>query len=361
MFSNLLSARHGALRLSSALVAASAFLAACDNDNQPVAPKAPPVASAPVAGDPSLSPRVSGNIVIKLIDKNKNLISTGTAQLEITGPSNNTFWMYDNDASDSDSTTGQIVLKHLSTGTWKVCEVGPPNGYGVVGSFCQTTDVYVGATSGLFYTNAPITILQWSVKDNGANLVGGATVTLDSNNVVIGQILDNSQSDGDPAAGKFQLPIPYETNYRICFTTAPQGYVLYPGQQTCFSGAIKMGMGVVDFGTFVVAPNLSASWKVTDGTIDASGQPTLIGPAGFRLTFGATSVDFADNGPADYDPVVGRIAVQLPFAGTYTICETVPPPNHWNANPACKQFTVASGVPVDLGYYVNYEQQVFKP
>ena len=127
MFSNLLSARHGAVRLSSALVAASAFLAACDNDSQPVAPKAPPVASAPVAGDPSLSPRVSGNIVIKLTDKNQNLISTGTAQLKITGPSNNTFWMYDNDASDSDSTTGQIVLKHLSTGTWKVCEVGPPS------------------------------------------------------------------------------------------------------------------------------------------------------------------------------------------------------------------------------------------
>jgi hypothetical protein len=361
MFSNLLSARHGALRLSSALVAASAFLAACDNDSQPVAPKAPPVASAPVAGDPSLSPRVSGNIVIKLIDKNKNLISTGTAQLKITGPSNNTFWMYDNDASDSDSTTGQIVLKHLSTGTWKVCEVGPPNGYGVVGSFCQTTDVYVGATSGLFYTNAPITILTWSVKDNGANLVGGATVTLDSNNVVIGQILDNSPSDGDPVAGKFELPIPYETNYRICFTTAPQGYVLYPGQQTCFSGAIKMGMGVVDWGTFVVAPNLSASWKVTDGTVDANGQPTLIGPAGFRLTLGATSVDFADNGPADYDPTVGKIAVQLPFAGTYTICETVPPVNHWNANPACKQLNVASGVPVDLGLFVNYEKQVFKP
>jgi hypothetical protein len=141
------------------------------------------------------------------------------------------------------------------------------------------------------------------VKDNGSNLVGGAIVTFDSNSVVIGQILDNSPSDGDPAAGKFQLPIPYETNYRICFTTAPQGYVLYPGQQTCFSGAIKMGMGVVDWGTFTVAPNLSASWKVTE----------------------------------------------------------VPPANHWNANPACKQLTVALGVPVDLGLFVNYEKQVSKP
>jgi hypothetical protein len=360
MFSNLLSSRHGALRLSSALVAASAFLAACDTDNQPVAPKSPAVASAPAAGS-QLSPGVTGNLVLKLIDKNSNLISAWGSQFKITGPGNITWWMNDNDATDSDSTTGKIVLKHLKPGTYKACEVGPPNGYGVVGSFCQSTDVYVGATSGLFYTNAPITILRWSVKDNGANLVGGATVTFDSNSVVIGQILDNSPSDGDPVAGKFMLPIPYETNYRICFTTAPQGYVLYPGQQTCFSGAIKMGMGVVDWGTFTVAPNLSASWKVTDGTVDANGQPTLIGPAGFRLTFGATSADFADNGPADYDPAVGRIAVQLPFAGTYTICETVPPVNHWNANPACKQLNVASGVPVDLGLFVNYEKQVFKP
>jgi hypothetical protein len=131
---------------------------------------------------------------------------------------------------------------------------------------------------------------------------------------------------------------------------------------TCVTQDIKMETGVADFGTFTVYPTLSASWKVTDGSVDANNQYNLIGPSTFRVSFpGGSTANAVDNGNADYDPAVGRIAVQFPFAGNYTICEIVPPVNHWNAQQPCKQFTVVAGVPVDLGYFINYEKQVFKP
>ena len=45
--------------------------------------------------------------------------------------------------------------------------------------------------------------------DNALNYVGGVTFTLESNNVVIGDITDNSPSDSDPARGKLQLTLSF--------------------------------------------------------------------------------------------------------------------------------------------------------
>src|SRR4030095_6573420 len=165
MHSTLLSFNRRALHLSSiAIVGAAAALTACDND-QPLAPKAPATA-APTAANPSLGIGKSGNLVLKIVDKNSNLISTGLAQFKVTGPNGVPWWANDNGQYDSDSTVGQIVVKNLSPGDYKACELGPPNGYGVVGSSCKSTTVYVGATSGLWFTHGPIVTLKWSLKDS---------------------------------------------------------------------------------------------------------------------------------------------------------------------------------------------------
>ena len=359
MYSTLLSFNRRALRLSSIVVVGLAALAACDND-QPLAPKPTAVAATPA--NLSLGPLKSGNLVLKLVDKNSILIPTGFAQFEIRGPNGIPWYATDNGQNDSDPTVGQIVVKNLSPGNYKACDVGPPNGYGVVGASCKSTGVYVGATSGLWFTHGPIVTLKWSVKDsNISKLVGGALFSLDSTNVLIGDIGDNSQSDSDPVGGQVQLPIPFEATYKVCLKTVPQGYSIAPNQPTCLSKAITMGMGVVDLGTFNVVPTYSATWRVTDGTFDINNQPTLIGPSTFRVTLGAANADAIDNSNADEDPTLGRIAVRFPFPGTYTICEKTPPPNHWNAQQPCKQINVVAGVPLDLGLFVNYEKQVFKP
>jgi len=57
----------------------------------------------------------------------------------------------------------------------------------------------------------------------------------------------------------------------------------------------------------------------------------------------------------------GKVAVKLTAAGTYSICETVPPNGYWNAQPACTQIPVATGEPVWTEYFVNPEAQVYKP
>ena len=63
----------------------------------------------------------------------------------------------------------------------------------------------------------------------------------------------------------------------------------------------------------------------------------------------------------DEDPALGSIRVTFPWAGSYTVCEPVPPAGHWNAQQPCKQFTVTAGVPADVGTFINYEKQVFRP
>ena len=69
----------------------------------------------------------------------------------------------------------------------------------------------------------------------------------------------------------------------------------------------------------------------------------------------------ANNGVNDRDPALGKLAVALPEAGAYSVCETIPPVNHWNAQPACKRITVAAGMPMSPGTFINPEKQVYVP
>jgi hypothetical protein len=355
MYAALPSTRRRAHRLSALAVFSVALLAACDSD-EPVAPKP---AAVPTDAAPQLFPYKSGTLVLKLVDQNQNivpqLLPEVHARFAITGPNNNTWFVTDDSLPDTDSTPGKLVLKSLVVGVYKACEIATPFDFGVVGQSCLYTQVFAGATTGLSFVHAPEAFRQWLVMDEVSNYVGGTVFQLDSNNVTMGQIADDDWPfDMDPGAGSFHLILKYEATYKLCLKQVPPGYVQLAGQDPCVEANVKMNTQE-KFPTFRVVPTYSANWTVTDGI-------TLIGPATFKISKGffkgIGDILVVDNGVNDRDPVLGKLAVALPAAGTYSVCETIPPANHWNAQPPCKSITVAAGMPWSPGPFINPEKQV---
>jgi len=349
--------RSGRALMAFTLVGA-ALLSACDTD-QPIAPK--PVANAPTKPAERLSPLNSGDLVIKVVDQAQNPLTAGPATgFLVTGPNNNSWVEWDEDPTDYAKGFGVILRKSWAPGLYKICENYPPGDLGVVGMSCRFATVYVGATTGIVFTNLPATHIKFTVTDQSQKLIAGTTFTLDSSNVAFpAGVTDNGVADEDLTAGKIDVKLRYESTYKVCVNNPPFGYILVPNQPACVSKPIKMGTGPVDFGNFAIVKQFSVSWQVTDGTVDGSGQYTLIGPSTFSIYFNGNYItDFVDNGNTDDDATLGKYALTLPFAGTYKVCETVPPAGHWLPQQPCSQFTVASGVPVSLGNFINPEAQV---
>ena len=341
-------------RLTSLAVFGVALLAACDSD-KPVAPKP---ATLPTDAALQALPYKSGTLVLKLIDQNQNIIPHAfpdvRATFAITGPNNSTWQVTDDSLPDTHATAGIIALKSLVPGTYKACEISPPIGFGVVGQSCLSTQVYAGVTSSLNFVHDKEAFRQWKVWDEVQNFVGGTVFQLDSNNVTIGDIADNDwPSDMDPTVGGFHLNLRHEATYKVCLKQTPPGFVQRVGQDPCVETNVKMG-SQLKLPTFAVVPTYSANWRVTDGL-------TLIGPSTFKVFKGFGGFLVVDNGVNDRDPTLGELAVALPEAGQYTVCETIPPVNHWNAQPACKQITVSAGMPWSPGTFINQEKPVYYP
>jgi hypothetical protein len=354
MYVALPSMRRRAHRLSSLAVFSVALLAACDSDE----PLAPTPATVPTDATPQLLPYKLGTLVLKLVDQSQNivpqLLPDVHAKFAITGPNNNTWLVTDDSLPDTDPTPGMLVIKSLVPGAYKACEISTPFEFGVVGQSCLYTQVFAGATSGLFFVHAKEAARQWSVMDEVSNYIGGTVFQLDSTNVTMGQIADDDwPSDMDPGAGKFHLILKYEATYKVCLKQVPLGYMQLAGQDPCVVADVKMNTQE-KFPTFRVVPTYSMNWTVTDGL-------TLIGPSTFKVSRGLNNFLVVDNGVNDRDPALGKLAVALPEAGDYAVCETIPPVNHWNAQPACKRITVAAGMPTSPGTFINPEKQVYSP
>ena len=358
MYAVLPSIRRRAHRFSSLAVFSVALLAACDSD-KPVAPKA---ANVPTDPQPQVLPLKTGTLVLKLVDQNQNivpqLLADVHAKFAITGPNNTTWLVTDDSLPDTDPTPGMLVLKSLVPGIYKACEIGAPFEFGVVGQSCLSTQVFASATTGLSFVHAPEAFRQWSVMDEVSNYVGGTVFQLDSTNVTMSQIADDDWPlDMDPGAGTFHLILKYEATYKVCLKQVPPGYVQLAYQDPCVETSVKMNTQE-KLPTFRVVPTYSANWMVTDGI-------TLIGPATFKISKGIFKglgdLLVVDNGVNDRDPALGKLAVALPAAGDYSVCETIPPVNHWNAQPACKRITVTAGQPISPGTFVNPEKQVYSP
>ena len=186
--------------------------------------------------------------------------------------------------------------------------------------------------------------------DAQAPLVPGAAYKLIGPNLVTATIVDNGAGDNDSVPGVVSLLNIPIGNYYVCEITAPTGYA--PADSPCAWWSV-FSAATTTTGYFH-RPLVSASWDVKDGF------GSLIGPSTFTIGFqrGLSKITVVDNGQNDLDPTLGKMTVKLANAAIYTLCETVPPPNRYNANPACRTVDVTSGGAIQAGTFVNYEKQV---
>ena len=360
MFAPLLSFDRRAVRLLGLGFAGALALTACDTD-EPMVPKHPDVST---AAQPALYPSTTGTLVLKVVDKNQALITTSLAEFKVVGPTKATWGVKDNVANDADPANGVIQMKSLTAGQYEICETSAPVNYAMPTPACFTATVSANTSSTVSVVHQTMARAQWSVVDFVPNFVPGMVFALrDSTNTIVTLIYDNSGQDADPVGGKVDFRWPIEGSYTLCEHVLPAGYVFPKAQiKFCFPLQLKHGQTKV-VAKFTVYPTFSAYWQVTDGTVDANFYPKLIGPSTFTVvnSIGGAVTTVVDNGINDIDGTIGKVAVKLPSAGTFSICETVPPNGYWNAQPACKQIPLATGEPAWAEYFVNPEAQVYKP
>jgi hypothetical protein len=358
MFATLRSFDRRAVRLLGVAFAGAMALAACDTD-KPMAPKHP---DSPTAAQPVLF-TIGGTLVIKVVDTTQALITNSLTEFKVVGPNKATWVVKDNIANDADPTTGVLRMKGLAAGQYQICETVAPVSYAMPNPACVTATVsaYTATVSIMHQTVARA---QWSVIDYVPNYVPGMVFTLrDSTNAIVTFITDNVGADSDPAGGKFDIRWATEGVYKLCEDTPPAGYS-YPNGQAVFCATIQLKHGTIwQAGQYTVYPTYSAYWKVTDGTIDPNFYYHLIGPSTFTVVnvLGGPAITVVDNGANDIDGDLGTVVVKLTQAGTYSICETVPPNGYWNAQPACKQVQVAAAEAGWAEWFINQEKQVYKP
>jgi hypothetical protein len=133
-------------------------------------------------------------------------------------------------------------------------------------------------------------------------------------------VTDNSQPDSDPATGVVQMPGMIPGWYNVCETTPPAEYSL--PDPPCVPVMVLAGG---TFGKwFVHAPVGRVKWGVEDFI------PNYIGGGVFTLkdSVNNTIAIINDNSTSDADPAPGKFDVKLFTQGSYTLCETAPPPGY---------------------------------
>jgi hypothetical protein len=201
--------------------------------------------------------------------------------------------------------------------------------------------------------------VQWATVTNVGTLTGpGSTYTVKDSLGGGWTVTDNNWPDSSPQDGSLQKSLSHPGTWTICQTAAATGYVL-PAGQTCSKVVVKWG-DIGWGGEFVNNLPYSANWGVTEGVVDASNNYVPLAGAKFTVQYqrslNKTPVD--DNGQNDYDPRPGRVAVKLGAAGTYTVCESQAPANHWLPKPPCKTINVTYATPAFVGWFITPESQV---
>ena len=162
-------------------------------------------------------------------------------------------------------------------------------------------------------------------------------------------VVDNGKFDSDPAFGTVKLSKFLAGKYTACPLTAPTGYDL--PYTLCVTTTVVSGSGAGIGFLAYQAPSLW--WEVRSTALDPIG-PGTYSVSSKRIIAKAT---ITDNGPGDLDPVLGRVAVKIGAAGTFSVCETTPPPNFYPAITQCMS-AVSSGGTKWVGQFMNQEKQV---
>jgi len=359
MLDTLLStARRSQLVVCGALLAASA-LAACDKD-QPTSPTAKPTTASALRGGIGQIPPAT--ISWKVVDENNAIVKYPDAMFEVTGVFGYDQMFYDNSyPEDSDPAYGKVSLVGLAEGPYTVCQTGFAQGFGSPAAGAQCFSGYLNPGGQLTFTffNPRPPYLQWAaVTDVGTLAGGGSAFTVKDSLGQGGAITDNQWPDSDPWNGGLQRSLPHPGTWTVCQTSAPTGLVM-PAGQPCHKVVINWG-GIGSGGQFANYFPYSMNWGVTEGVVDANNNYVPLAGAKFTVQYqrspNKTSID--DNGPNDYDPRPGRVAMKLGAAGTYTVCEVQAPANHWLPKPPCQSVNVKYAAPAFVGWFITPESQV---
>jgi hypothetical protein len=360
MFDTLLStARRRHLNLCGVLLAASA-LAACDKD-QPTSPTPKPTtANALLGGIGQIPPAI---ISWKIVDENNAIVKYPDALFEVTGPFGYDKIFYDNQyPEDGDANLGQVKLIGLTDGQYKVCQVGFAQGFGAPAGGAECFSGYLNPGGQLSFTffNPRPPYLQWTSVSNVGTLVTttGSTFTVKDSVGQGWQVNDNQWPDTDPQTGALQKTLPHPGTWTVCEVVSPIGYLM-AGWPACKQVVANWGQ-IAFAGQFVNNYPYSMNWGVTEGVVDANNNYVPLAGAKFTVQYqrslSKTAID--DNGPNDYDPRPGRVAMKLGAAGVYTVCESQAPANHWLPKPPCQNVSVSYATPAFVGWFITPEAQV---
>jgi len=355
MNATMLSFDRRGLRLSSLALLGVAVLAACDTDRSvgpspTVIPTTAALAKGPAAG------KTGGKVLISIVGKNQQPVTVAGAQFSLAIAGQAAITAIDNGAQDADPTAGVVQVKGLTGGTYTVCETATPTDFALPTSNCTSASVPSNGSVSLTFVNLTMARVKFGPRDNTLSYVGGATFGLyDTDGAFVGQFADNSAMDLDPTWGKFELKFAVEGTWLLCHGTPPAGYIFYPAAAMCYPIEAKHGE-YAQMADIWVYPYYSAAWEVTSGAVTPDGYFVNIGPSTFTVgaATGAFNATIVDNGANDYDPRLGKLAIKLPAAGGYTICQTVAPANHKLASPACKRVDVKHGTPAWGAWFISF-------
>jgi hypothetical protein len=359
MFDTLLStARRRQAGAVGALLAVS-MLAACDKD-QPTSPTAKPTTASALRGGIGQIPPAT--ISWKIVDENNAIVKYPDAMFEVTGAFGYDHLFYDNSyPEDSDPAYGKVSLVGMAEGPYTVCQTGFAQGFGSPAAGAQCFSGYLSPGGQLAFTffNPRPPYIQWSAVTNVGTLAGGGSAfTVKDSLGQGGAVTDNQWPDSDPFDGGLQRGLPHPGTWTVCQTSAPTGLVM-PAGQPCHKVVINWG-GIGQGGQFANYFPYSMNWGVTEGVVDANNNYVPLAGAKFTVQYqrslSKTSID--DNGPNDYDPRPGRVAMKLGAAGTYTVCEVQAPANHWLPKPPCQSVNVQYAAPAFVGWFITPEAQV---
>jgi len=356
MFNTVLSpARRRQLGVCGALLAVSAFTA-CDKTD-PTAP----LMKAPGTSSKLAGPTIPQTVIsIKIIDEKNNLVKYPGAYFEVFGPLGIHKFVDDGGADDADQAFGSVKIVGLANGSYKVCEIMvaqyfsfPPD------SNCNSGNLAPGGQLNMTFFNPRPPALQWGVtNDVGVLLGGGASFLVKDSLGTSWTVTDDQPADAMPWPGSLETFATHPGTWTICETAAPSGYVK-PVGQPCFN--IVVTWGSIGFaGNFANNLPYALNWGVTEGVLDANNNYVPLAGATFTVAYGRglSKTTVTDNGPGDYDPRPGRVALKVGGSGSYTVCEVTAPANHWLPKPPCQTTSVSYNSPAFVGWFITPESQV---
>jgi hypothetical protein len=358
MFTTLVAtARRRHLGVAGALLAAAA-LAACDKTDNPTSPALAPAGAASKGLVLQIDPTV---IKLTTLDEKNAVVKWSGAEFELWGPFGLHKIIDDNGPEDSDNAFGQLKLVGFADGTYTICEINvamgfmpPPTGQ------CVTGYLGVGGQLSFTFFNPRPPYVQWNSVTDVGTLLGGGSVFTVKDSLGAGWTItdDDPLSDSNPWAGGLQTSVSHPGTWTICETKAPAGYVK-PAGQPCANVIVTWG-SIGWGGTFANNLPYSANWGVTEGVLDINNNYVPLAGATFTVAYqrGLSKTTITDNGPGDYDPRPGRLAMKLGAAGSYTVCEVTAPANHWLPKPPCQSIYVSYATPAFVGWFITPQSQV---